>query len=138
MNGNNMKYLHVIIMALAALCVCTAIFACSTVKYVPVESVKLDSVYFNKYERDSIYIKDSVFVYSSSDTVFLNRWHNVYRDRIVRDTLYKSVCDTTTVVRTVEREFTKFERLKMDVGAGVLFAIPIILCLYILYRRLKK
>lgn len=138
MNGNNMKYLHVIIMALAALCVCTAIFGCSTVKYVPVESVKLDSVYFNRHTRDSIYIKDSVFVSSRADTVFLNRWHNVYRDRIVRDTLYKSVCDTTTVVRTVEREFTKLERLKMDVGAGVLFAIPIILFLYILYRKLKK
>lgn len=138
MSGNNMKYLHVIIMALAALCVCAAIFGCSTVKYVPVESVKLDSVYFNRHTRDSIYIKDSVFVSSRADTVFLNRWHNVYRDRIVCDTLYKSVCDTTTVVRTVEREFTKFERLKMDVGAGVLFAIPIILFLYILYRKLKK
>lgn len=122
-------------MAVVALC---ALCSCAKTIYVPVESVKLDSVYFNRYERDSVYIKDSVFVYSSADTVFLNRWHNVYRDRIVRDTLYKSVCDTTTVVRTVEREFTKFERLKMDVGAGVLFAIPIILCLYILYRRLKK
>lgn len=138
MSGSDMKYLHVIIMALAALCVCTAIFACSTVKYVPVESVKLDSVYFNRYERDSVYIKDSVFVYSSADTVFLNRWHNVYRDRIVRDTLYKSVCDTTTVVREVPREFTKLQTLKMNIGSGVMWAIPIILFLYILYRKLKK
>ena len=122
----------VAVVALCALC------SCAKTIYVPAERIKLDSVYFNRYERDSIYTKDSVFVYSSSDTVFLNRWHNVYRDRIVRDTLYKSVCDTTTVLRTVEREFTKFERLKMDVGAGVLFAIPILLFLYIVYRRLKK
>lgn len=122
-------------MAVVALC---ALCSCAKTIYVPVESVKLDSVYFNRHTRDSIYIKDSVFVSSKGDTVFLNKWHTVYRDRIVRDTLYKSVCDTTTVVRTVQREFTKFERLKMDVGAGVLFAIPIILCLYILYRRLKK
>lgn len=138
MSGSDMKYLHVIIMALAALCVCAAIFGCSTVKYVPVESVKLDSVYFNRYERDSIYIKDSVFVSSRADTVFLNRWHNVYRDRIVRDTLYKSVCDTTTVVREVPREFTKLQTLKMNIGSGVMWAIPIILFLYILYRKLKK
>ena len=127
-------------MALAALCVCTAIFACSTVKYVPVESVKLDSVYSNKYERDSVYIKDSVFVYSSADTVFLNRWHNVYRDRIVRDTLYKSVCDTTTVVRTVEREFTPWESLSMSVGRAAIAILAFIVFynLYILFRKLKK
>lgn len=122
-------------MAVVALC---ALCSCAKTIYVPVESVKLDSVYFNRHTRDSIYIKDSVFVSSRADTVFLNRWHNVYRDRIMCDTLYKSVRDTTTVVCTVEREFTKFERLKMDVGAGVLFAIPIILFLYILYRKLKK
>ena len=122
-------------MAVVALC---ALCSCAKTIYVPVESVKLDSVYFNRHTRDSIYIKDSVFVSSKGDTVFLNKWHTVYRDRIICDTLFESSCDTTVVVRTVQREFTKFERLKMDVGAGVLFAIPIILCLYILYRRLKK
>lgn len=121
-------------MAVVALC---ALCSCAKTIYVPVERIKLDSVYFNRYERDSIHTKDSVFVYSSSDTVFLNRWHNVYRDRIVRDTLYKSVRDTTTVARTVEREFTKFERLKMNVGAGVLWAAFIILLMYVIRRWLR-
>lgn len=124
-------------MAVVALC---ALCSCAKPIYVPVESVKLDSVYFNKYERDSIYIKDSVFVYSSADTVFLNRWHNVYRDRIVCDTLYKSVCDTTTVVRTVQREFTPWESLSMSVGRAAIAILAFIVFynLYILFRKLKK
>ena len=35
---------------------------CTTTQYVPVESVRVDSVYIAKVERDSIYERDSVFV----------------------------------------------------------------------------
>lgn len=112
--------------------------SCTTTKYVPVESVRVDSVYIARVERDSIYERDSVFVAVKADTVFVSKVQYRYRDRVVRDTLSVLQCDTITRVVEVEKSLTRIEQLKMDVGGGVLWALPIIIALYILYRRLKK
>lgn len=107
-------------------------------KYVPVESVRVDSVYIARVERDSIYERDSVFVAVKADTVFVSKVQYRYRDRIVRDTLSVVQRDTITRVAEIEKKLSRSEQLKMDVGGGVLWALPIIIGLYILYRRLKK
>ena len=107
-------------------------------KYVPVESVRVDSVYIARVERDSIYERDSVFVAVKADTVFVSWVQYRYRDRIVRDTLSVVQRDTITRVVEVEKKLSRNEQLKMDIGGGVLWALPIIIGLYILYRRLKK
>lgn len=112
--------------------------SCTTTKYIPVESVRVDSVFVAKVERDSIYERDSVFVAVKADTVFLSRVQYKYRDRFVRDTVSVLRCDTVTKVVEVERELSRMERLKMDAGAGILWAIPILIALYILYRKFKK
>ena len=111
---------------------------CTTTKYVPVESVRVDSVYIARIERDSIFERDSVFVLAKADTVFVSRVQYRYRDRIVRDTLCVVQRDTITRVVEVEKKLTRNEQLKMDIGGGVLWSLPIIIGLYILYRRLKK
>ena len=111
---------------------------CTTTKYVPVESVRVDSVYVARVERDSIYERDSVFVAVKADTVFVSKVQYRYRDRIVRDTLSVLQRDTITRVVEVEKRLSRREQLKMDVGCGVLWALPIIIGLFILYRRLKK
>lgn len=111
---------------------------CTTTKYVPVESVRVDSVYVARVERDSIFEKDSIFVMAKADTVFVSKVQYRYRDRIVRDTLSVVQRDTITRVIEVEKKLTRNEQLKMDIGGGVLWALPIIIGLYILYRRLKK
>lgn len=111
---------------------------CTTTRYVPVESVRVDSVYVARVERDSIFEKDSVFVLAKADTVFVSKVRYRYRDRIVRDTLSVLQCDTITRVVEVEKRLSRREQLKMDVGGGVLWALPIIIGLFILYRRLKK
>lgn len=36
--------------------------SCESIKYVPVETVRTDSVYNTVYRRDSIYMRDSVYV----------------------------------------------------------------------------
>lgn len=112
--------------------------SCTTTKYVPVESVHVDSVYIARIERDSIFEKDSVFVTMKADTVFVSKVQYRYRDRIVRDTLSVLQRDTITRVVEIEKKLSRSERLKMDVGGGVLWALPIIIGLFILYRRLKK
>ena len=45
----------------------------------------------DRFVRDSIIVRDSVFVRLKNDTVFIDRWHNLWRDRTVAttDTVYK-------------------------------------------------
>lgn len=115
-----------------------ALMSCSRVQYYPVSTHKTDSVYINKFERDSVYFRDSVFVHTKADTVFLNRVQYKYREMIVRDTVRLIQCDTTTVVREVPRALTKLQQTQMDIGRGVMWAVPILIGLWLLYRKFLK
>ena len=112
--------------------------SCTTTKYVPVETVRVDSVFVAKVERDSIYQLDSVFVQTKADTVYLTKVQYRYHDRYVYDTINVLQLDTITKVIKVEKALSKIEQLKLDVGGGVLWALPIIIGFFILYCKLKK
>jgi hypothetical protein len=121
----------------AALCV---MCSCARVQYVPVENYQKDSIYIKQYERDSVYFKDSVFVHTKADTVFLTRTQFKYREIILRDTMHVLQCDTTTVVQEVERDFTPWESICFSLGRVMLTigAFVLIYKLYILFRKLRK
>ena len=123
--------------ALFLLFVLTLFVNCAQ-RVVPIESVRVDSVYSARYERDTIYERDSVTIYAQSDTIYKDRYKYVYRDRVLRDTIYKSERDTVTNVVEVERNLTGMEELKINIGNGVLWAIPIIVALWLLYRKFIK
>ena len=112
--------------------------SCTTTKYVPVETVRVDSVFVAKVERDSIYQLDSVFVQTKADTVYLTKVQYRYHDRYVYDTINVLQLDTITKVIKVEKALSKIEQLKLDVGGGVLWALPIIIGFFILYCKFKK
>ena len=40
----------------------------------------------DRFVRDSIIVRDSIFVRLKNDTVFIDRWHNLWRDRTVATT----------------------------------------------------
>ena len=112
--------------------------ACRSVRYIPVESVRLDSVVTILHHRDSIYQHDSVYIREKADTVLIERWHTRWRDRVSHDTLYMSKVDTVRVPVPVERKLTKAERTYITIGkwsvgvvAGVVFAA---IC-FIFFRR---
>ena len=123
-----------LLLAVALVATCS----CTTTKYVPVENTTSDSVYINVLQRDSIFVQDSVYIREKADTVFVTRWHVEYRDALRIDTFYIERVDSVNHIVEVEKSLTKIQQLKMDIGNGVLWAIPIIIGLYILYRRLKK
>ena len=102
-----------------------------TTKYVPAETVRVDSIFVANVERDSIYEHDSVFVALKADTVFLSRVQYRYHDRYIRDTVSVLRCDTVTKLITVEveRNMTFWERLKLK--AWSFFAIIIFIWCFI-------
>lgn len=119
------------------LIVLTLFVNCST-KYVPVEVVRLDSVRYVDVRRDSIHVLDSVIIAGSNDTVFLTRWRVEYREALRVDTFVQVKRDTTFVTKEVQRELTQIQELAMNIGNGVLCALPIMIGLYILYRKFIK
>ena len=82
--------------------VISLMLGCKSVKHVPVETVKTEKEYVDRWNRDSVYIRDSVFVLVKGDTVFKDRYRIVYKDRYSRDTAYISKVDTIQVAYPVE------------------------------------
>ncbi|WP_455996381.1 hypothetical protein [Phocaeicola barnesiae] len=113
--------------------------SCKT-KYVPVETVKIDTIYINKLQRDSIYMYDSVFVKDKGDTVFVEKYKYLYCDKLVRDTLYINRTDSVQVPYPVEKELTKWQQFRMDFGgwAIVIVVITILVVVGWMVYKLKK
>ena len=84
--------------------------SCRSVKYVPVETIKTDSIYVNKIQRDSIHRLDSIFVLVKGDTVRVEKYKYLYRDRLVRDTLRVVERDTIREPYPVEKQLTRWQQ----------------------------
>ena len=122
------------------LSVCLMIVSCRSVKYVPVETVKTDSVYVNKVQRDSIRLQDSIFVFVKGDTVRIEKYKYLYRDRAVVDTVYKVQCDTIRVPYPVEKPLTRWQQWKIELGGFAMAAIAIAVLVLVgrMVYKLKK
>lgn len=109
--------------------------SCRSIRYVPTETIRTDSLYLTVYERDSIHIKDSVFVKEKGDSVIVDKWHIVYRDRTIRDTVYVEKEKEVGVPYPVEKELTWWQKTKLELGE---LSIGIILVLLIVVIWLIK
>lgn len=117
---------------------------CKSVQYVPVETVKTDSIYVDRYQRDSIYQRDSVFVnrWTAGDTIYQDKvvWKYVYRDKVKYDTVAILRSDTINVPYPVECKLSKWEQLKLNVGGwaiSIIIIIVLIIMGFMVYK-LKK
>ena len=64
-----------------------------------VEREVVKTEYKTKLERDSVYLRDSVYVIQRGDTVWVNKYKYLYKDKLRVDTL--------TCTDTVRQERTK-------------------------------
>ena len=115
--------------------------ACRSVRYIPVESVRHDSVVTILHHRDSIYQHDSVFIKEKADPVLIERWHTRWRDRVSHDTLYMSKTDTIRVPVPVERKLSKSERTYITIGkwsVGAVTGLVLAAICFIFFRRRWK
>ena len=130
-------YLVAVLLLLIAL-ICGG---CSTTKYVPVETIKRDTVYQSKIERDSVYLHDSVYVkeWQKGDTIYRDRdrWHTKYVEKEVHDTLYQSKVDSIAVPYPVEKELTWWEKKKIEFGELAMVVMAGLLCFVVIKSKLK-
>lgn len=131
-------------------CLLTIVFAvllgwllmgCTTTKYVPIPEYHNDTVRVTQYQRDSIYMHDSILVRQQGDTVTIDRWHTQYRDRWHTDTIYKSRVDSVPykveVVKEIPAKLSWWERLRLNVS-NVLLGVAVLVIILFFIRRLVK
>lgn len=117
---------------------------CKSVQYVPAETVRTDSVYIDRYQHDSIYQRDSIFVnrWTAGDTVYQDKvvWKYVYRDKVVYDTVAILRSDTVRVPYPVERRLSTWEEVRLNVGGWAIGAVIIFILIVvgIIVYKLKQ
>jgi hypothetical protein len=122
----------------------SSLAGCKSVQYVPMETVRTDSIYVDRYQRDSIYQRDSVFVnrWTAGDTIYQDKvvWKYVYRDKVKYDTVAILRSDTINVPYPVECKLSKWEQLKLNVGGWAISIIIIIVLIVMgcMVYKLKK
>lgn len=124
-------------LALIAIALCS----CRSVKYVPVETVRTDSIYMNKVQRDSIYRLDSIYIREKGDTVWMEKYKYIYRDRIVHDTMYINRTDSIRVPYPVEKKLTRWQQMKLELGGwafGIIITAALVIVGWIVYKSRKK
>ena len=99
----------------AAMLLIWSMCSCST-QYVPVESVRYDSVFFEKIRKDSIFVQDSVFIRQKGDTVFKDKFKVVYKYVLLRDTMLTVRRDSIPIPVPVEKKRTWWEQTKIDIA----------------------
>lgn len=119
----------------------TAIWSCRNVKYVPVETVKTDSIYINQVQRDSIYRLDSIYIRDKGDTVWVEKYKYLFVDKLRHDTMYVNHTDTIREPYPVERELSRWQNMKMELGGwafGIIITAALIIVGWIVYKSRKN
>jgi hypothetical protein len=84
-------------------------------------------------QKDSTYVRDSIFIEVKGDTVRVEKYNIVYRDRwhdrLRTDSFLQR--DTITVVKEVALPLSRWQKAKMRLGTallGLLLVAALILC----------
>ena len=112
---------------------------CKT-KYVSVPEIHTEYITSvdTTVRKDSVYLRDSVYVERKGDTLYVHktlyrdRYHNIYK--VKKDTVVKR--DSVNVAYPVEKEMSRSERL--FVAMGKFFAALVIALLFVIGVKLYK
>lgn len=121
---------------------CSLVLSGCRTEYIPLETVRYDSLFFARMIHDSVYVRDSVYIHVKGDTVIKNKDKYVYIDRIKVDTFYVDRWRDRDVPVPVERKLSWWEKVKMDFGGWSMMIVTgwsaIVLLKWIIKRTRKK
>lgn len=108
-------------------CIIISLFcSCGSTKYVTVPEYHFRDSTKMVYQHDSIYTHDSIYQYLSGDTMFINKWHTVYKQVIKHDSINTTKQDSIKVPYPVEKIVTI---TKMSLFQKIFFWIGLVLSL---------
>ena len=105
-------------------CILILLCGCKTHERV-IETIRTDTTYITKHQRDSIYVHDSISVKEDGDTVWMEKWHTKYIERLLHDTTYVARHDTLTqsIIKEVRKPLTRWQNFRLTLGTLSLGAI---------------
>ena len=115
--------------------IATMLLSCKSVKYIPVVTTKIE--YRDNFVRDSIFRYDSVFVKEKGDTLILEKYRYLYKNRIVKDSIF--INDTirvpypVEVIKQVKAPLTSLQSFQIWCGRIALFAL-LLICIYFVWK----
>ena len=127
-----------ILVVFVLMCLMALLVSCRT-QYVTVPEYHTE--YVSKtdtfIQRDSIRQHDSIYVAVKGDTVTVERYSILYRDRLcekaVHDTIIKT--DSVRVPYPVEKQLTRWQQMKVDFGEYAFVFVAIALLVFILRKK---
>ena len=127
-------------MKLFVICALLALCSCTRTIYEPVESVRTEKDVVTRWLTDTVIQNDTRFIYVKGDTVI--DWRDRWRERIkeVHDTVYVERTDSIQVPYPVEKQLSKWERTKQDVGGIAIGVIVAVVCIAVIWliRKFRK
>lgn len=111
------------------------VVSCATTKVAPVESSHTREEKISRI--DSIYVRDSILIYIKGDTIRETRYRDVWRDRIVRDTVFQSDTIPKLVTVEVEKRLTFWQGVKQETWLFFVIFTLVSIVIYIIRRFLR-
>lgn len=114
---------------------------CKT-RYQTIVEHRVDSIYLTKERWDSIHVHDSIRIREHGDTVWMEKWQTVYRDRLRVDTVYRQRVDTVVVqampkpTEKVRQPLTWWQRTRIHVGGITIWAAVISAAVWLIKKKL--
>jgi len=106
--------------------------SCTTEKILTVEKVRTDTTTVTKWQRDSVWMHDSIYVKVKKDSVWVEKWHTKYIEKVTHDTLYQATHDTIPQPYPVEKEvpakLTWWQSLRIWMGNIFLLLLAACAC----------
>ena len=128
---------------LAVLIVILLLAGCKTVRYVPVETVRTDSVYVDRFARDSVYLRDSVYInrWTYGDTVFVDKVSvkYLYRDRWRHDTVAVTRRDSVQIPLPVEKPLGWWQQARLKLFWPLVAVVVVLaVAVWLLFARVRR
>ena len=122
---------NVMLLFLLLLCGCRT-------EYVPIESVRYDSLMIEKLMCDSVFVRDSVYLMEKGETVYQykDKYVYVYKNRV--DTFYMEKIREVEVPVPVERKLSWWERVKIEYTEMVISVLIAIALIYAIRKWMAR
>jgi len=129
---------------LMSVVLCAILMSCRSQQIIiPNDTTTNTNRYHGHYERDSIYLHDSIYVreYIKGDTIFIDKIVEHFKDRWLTRTDTLSQTDTVTITQTITQTITEKEKYVPGFYkwcAGILIVFVLFLIFKYLFRFFVK
>lgn len=115
---------------------------CTKTVYVPVETVKHDTIYQTAFKADSVQTVDSIYIKElvKGDTVYLEKIKYHFRDKVkmVTDTVVEKVVEVKEIPIEVEKKLSVWDKVRIGIADCFLAFVVLVLVGFAIFWVIKK